>query len=321
MPRYRPAGREAGTAFTGIRTFMRLPTAADLDGVDLAIIGLPFDTGGTFAVGCRFAPEAIRSASALLRPYHPEHGIDLFEHISAIDYGDVSITPGYTEESLEKISQAIYDLAARNIIPISFGGDHTVALGELRGIAQAIRAPVSLILFDSHPDTYPDFRGHPYAHSTPFRRAVEEGILSPETSLLCGLRGPMFGPADISEALGMGFQILTSRDMHQMTSEQIAAAIKERLKSTPCFLSFDVDFLDPAFAPGTGTPEIGGFSTWRAQDILRRLGGINLVAADVVEVLPAYDPTRITALAAANIAYEIISLAALGQRSKGSDHV
>jgi agmatinase len=315
---YRPAERSDGPAFSGIRTFMRLPHVplkSELDGVDLGIIGLPFDTGASFGVGCRFGPEAVRSASALLRPYHPDHELDIFSHFSAVDFGDVAIIPGFIEESLARIETAINRMVTSNIIHIGIGGDHTIALGELRGLAARYR-PMSLILFDSHPDTYPDFRGHPYFHSTPFRRAVEENLINPARSILCGLRGSTFGKSDLLDPIEMGFDILNASYMHRITTDETAQRIVSRVGSSPCFLSFDIDFLDPAFAPGTGTPEIGGFTTWETQDILRKLAAVNIVGADVVEVLPSADTGRVTALAAATIVHEIISLVSLRMNNK-----
>jgi len=292
---------------------MRLPHVNDLENADVVVIGLPFDTAASFGVGCRFAPEAIRRASAVLRPFHSDHRIDVFSYVSAIDYGDVAIVPGFVEESLELIRAGLEPVCRSGAVPISFGGDHSVALAELRAITAA-HGPVALVLFDSHPDTYESFRGHLYFHSTPFRRAVEEGLVDVSHSIICGLRGPTFGPDDWADPMRLGFDVVTAAEMHRMSSGERIARILGRVTGMPTFLSFDVDFLDPAFAPGTGTPETGGFATWETQELIRGLGPLRLVGADVVEVLPAADVGGITALAAANIAFEFISLVALRLR-------
>ncbi|MBI1879888.1 MAG: agmatinase [Chloroflexi bacterium] len=295
--RYQPVDSLASPRFAGVRTFMRLPYVTDLDGVDVAFAGLPFDTGASFKVGARFGPEAIRSASALLRPYHPELDLEIFKWISAIDYGDAPVAPGFIEDSYERIVTFLQPLHAAGVVPIALGGDHSIALPELRAAAQQ-HGPLALVL------------GHRYFHGTPFKRAVEEGLLAPERSTMIGMRGPLYDRDDLANARAMGFKIVTAEQMHRYGIAELPQQILARVSDHPTFLSFDIDFLDPAYAPGTGTPEVGGFATWQAQLLLRGLAGLNIAAADVVEVLPAYDHGQVTAHAAANMAWEILSLVA-----------
>jgi agmatinase len=294
---------------------MRLPHLATTEHVDVAFVGLPFDTGASFKVGARFGPEAIRSASALLRPYHPELDVEIFNWLSAIDYGDAPVAPGFIEDSFERIVNFLQPLHAAGVVPIALGGDHSIALPELRAAAQQ-HGPLALVLFDSHTDTWESYFGHRYFHGTPFKRAVEEGLLAPERSIMVGMRGPLYDRNDLADARAMGFEIVTASEMHRHGLVELPQRILARTEAHRVFLSFDIDFLDPAYAPGTGTPEVGGFATWQAQMLLRSLAGLNIVAADVVEVLPAYDHGQVTAHAAANMAWEILSLIAWQRQQK-----
>jgi agmatinase len=294
---------------------MRLPYVTTTEAVDVAIVGIPFDTGASFKVGARFGPETIRSASALLRPYHPELDVPIFDIISAVDGGDASVAPGAIEQSYERIVEFLLPLHQANVIPIGLGGDHSVTLAELRATA-AVHGPVALVLFDSHPDTWDSYFGQRHFHGTPFRRAAEEGLLLTDASVMVGLRGPLYGQEDLQGTRDLGFDVVTAADVRRMGLQEVVQRVVSRVGEKPVFLSFDVDFLDPAYAPGTGTPEVGGFTTWEAQFLLRALAGLRIVAADVVEVLPAYDHGQITAHAAANMAWEIMSLIAWHRRSK-----
>jgi agmatinase len=307
--RYRPADSLASPRFAGVRTFMRLPHVTTTDNVDVAFVGIPFDTGASFKVGARFGPEAIRSASALLRPYHPELDVDIFNVVSAVDFGDAPVAPGFIEDSYDRIVAFLRTPHRAGVIPIGLGGDHSITLAELRAAAEK-HGPVALVLFDSHPDTWDSYFGHKYFHGTPFRRAVEEGLIATERSTMMGLRGPIYERSDWQAAREMGFEVFTAGRMHRDGIADLHRRVLSRAGSQPAFLSFDIDFLDPAYAPGTGTPEVGGFTTAQAQMLLRGLAGLNVAAADVVEVLPAYDYGQITAHAAANMAWEILSLIA-----------
>lgn len=318
MPKHGPANSFETPRFSGVRTFMRLPHTQDLDGVDFAMIGLPFDTGASFKVGARFGPEAIRSASALLRPYNAAADVQVYEVLSGIDYGDAPVAPGYIEDSYERIAAALAPLHQAGVVPIGLGGDHSVVLAELRAAAKQ-HGPVALVLFDSHPDTWESYFGHPYFHGTPFKRAVEEGLIDTGRSTMAGLRGPVYDAHDWGHPAELGFAVVTAAEMHTGALAELPRRILERAGSGPVFLSFDIDFLDPAYAPGTGTPEVGGFSTWQAQYLLRGLKGLRIVAADVVEVLPAHDNSgQITAHAAANMAFEIITLLAYERRERNA---
>lgn len=286
-----------------------------LDQVDVAICGVPFDTGASFKVGARFGPNHIRSAAVLLRPYNPELDVNLAETISAVDYGDAPVVPGYIDDSYERIEAFLAPIFARGVRPLILGGDHSVSLPNLRAAARTY-GPLAMVHFDSHSDTWDSYFGRPYNHGTPFRRAVEEGILDPARSIQIGLRGPLYSPDDLDDARGMGFTLITAAEMRRIGLEQVLAEIRRVAGgSRPVYCSFDIDFLDPAFAPGTGTPEAGGPATWEALQLVRGLRGLPLIGADLVEVLPALDPAGVTAHAAAAMGYELVSLFALEVRA------
>jgi agmatinase len=305
----RPADSLASPRFSGIRTFMRLPQAARADGYDFVVAGIPFDTGASYRVGARFGPMAIRDASALLRPFNPfpAPGIAIFDHLSGADLGDAPVIPGNIVASYERITGFVGAILEAGARPVLLGGDHSVALAELRAV-HARHGPVALVQFDAHSDTWDAYWGERYTHGTPFRRAVEEGLVDPHHSIQLGLRGPLYGAEDFDVARGLGFTLVPAPELRSHTPETIAAEIRRVTDGRPVFLSFDVDFLDPSVAPGTGTPEVGGFFVHEAQAYLRALADLDIRAADVVECLPAYDHAELTALAAANIAYEIVSL-------------
>jgi agmatinase len=314
LTRYEPADSFVTPRFSGVRTFMRLPNAQDLENADAAIVGAPFDTGGTFRVGARFGPESIRSISHLLRRYNPGLGVGIFDHLSVIDYGDVPVVPGYIEESYERIKEGLEPIHTAGVIPIVLGGDHSIALPELRAAA-AVHGPLALVQFDSHPDTWDTYFGQKHTHGTPFRRAVEEGLLDPSRSIQVGMRGSIYDEGDWEDAIDMGFDLVPTDTVRKLGIEETIARIRERVGDARTYVSFDVDFVDPAFAPGTGTPEIGGFTSREAQEFVRGLVGLDIVGCDVVEVLPPYDSAQITALLAANVAHEFLSLFALGRKS------
>jgi len=314
--RYRPLDAQVVPRFAGIRTFMRLPHATDLD-VDAAVVGIAFDTATSYRTGARFGPEAIRSASVLLRPFHPGFGIDVLDHLRVVDYGDVPVAPGDTEGTYRRIEQALAPLVAAGAFSLALGGDHSITLAELRAIARA-RGPLALVQLDSHTDTWEQYFDQRYFHGTTFKRAAEEGLIDPAASVQAGMRGSLYAASDLDEARQLGFRVIPSEELRALGPDGYAAAVRERVGSRPVFLSFDIDFLDPAFAPGTGTPEVAGFSTAEAVALLRALRGIDLAGADVVEVSPAYDgPGAPTALAAANIAWEILALRAAAAPSPG----
>lgn len=316
--RYEPANSLESPRFSGVRTFMRLPNVQDLQNADAAVVGAPFDTGASFRAGARFGPEGIRSASHLLRPYNPSQGLPIFERLSVIDYGDVPVVPGYTEESYEMMREGLESIHRAGVVPIVLGGDHAIALPELRAAA-AIHGPLALVQFDSHADTWDSFFGKPYNHGTVFRRAVEEGLLSPERSIQVGMRGSLYEQGDLEASRALGFDLITTDEVREIGIPAVTNRIRDRVGTAKAYVSFDVDFVDPAFAPGTGTPEIGGFTSREAQEFVRGLSGINLVGCDVVEVYPSYDgPGQVTSLLAANVAYELLTIIAIcgGQREE-----
>jgi agmatinase len=315
MTRYEPANSFESPRFSGVRTFMRLPNSQDLENSDAAIVGAPFDTATTFRVGARFGPEGIRSVSHLLRPYNPSQDVSIFDHLSVIDYGDVPVVPGYIEESYRRIAEGLEPIHRAGVVPIVLGGDHSIALPELRAAA-AVHGPLALVQFDSHPDTWDAYFGQKHTHGTPFRRAVEEGLLRPENSIQVGMRGSLFDSGDWNDARVLGFELISTDEVREIGISETVGRIRDRMGDAKAYISFDVDFVDPAFAPGTGTPEVGGFTSREAQVLVRGLGNVDIVGCDVVEVYPAYDPAQITAFLAANVAYELLSLIAARRREE-----
>jgi agmatinase len=299
--------------FAGVRTFMRAPHTTDLTGVDAAVYGIPFDTATTYRTGTRFGPEGIRSASALLRPYNPALEVNVVETLSIVDYGDLPVSPGDTQRTYGQIEEALAPLVDAGVFPLGLGGDHSVTLAELRVLARK-HGPLALLQLDAHGDTWDEYFGQRYFHGTTFLRAAEEKLIDPAASVQAGLRGSLFEDGDLETARQLGFAVVPCDQLRTLGPGGYASLARERIGTRPVFISFDVDVLDPAFAPGTGTPEVGGLSTAEALALLRALRGINLVGADVVEVSPPYDgPGQQTSLAAANVAYELLSLRALAQ--------
>jgi agmatinase len=309
--RYRPIDARVYPRFAGVRTFMRLPHVTDVDGVDAAAVGIPFDTATSFRPGARFGPEAIRSASVLLRPYHPALEVDVLEAVSVVDYGDLPVAPGDTEGTFRRIEDALEPLVDAGVFPLVLGGDHSITLPELRALARR-HGPMALIQLDSHTDTWDEYFDLKYFHGTTFKRAAEEGLIEPAASVQAGMRGSLFAESDLDDARSLGFTVVPSEELRALGPEGYARTVLTTVGERPVFLSFDIDFLDPAFAPGTGTPEVAGFSTAEALALLRSLRGIRLVGCDIVEVAPPYDgPGQATALAAANIALDLLALHAV----------
>jgi agmatinase len=295
---------------------MRLPNVQDLQNAAAAIVGAPFDTGASFRAGARFGPESIRSVSHLLRPYNPSQEVSIFDHLSVIDYGDVPVVPGYIEESYERIREGLEPIHRAGVIPVVLGGDHSIALPELRAAA-AVHGPLALVQFDSHADTWDAYFGKKYNHGTVFRRAVEEGLLDTSRSIQVGMRGSLYASGDLELSRGLGFGLVPTDEVRELGIPAVIERVRERVGDARIYVSFDVDFVDPAFAPGTGTPEIGGFTSREAQEFVRGLAGLDIAGCDVVEVLPPYDSAQITALLAANVAHEFLSLCALRRKNGG----
>lgn len=313
QPRFGPADALAAPRYTGIRTFARCPHVDSLEDVDIAVLGVPFDTATSFRPGTRFGPEAIRAASILLRPWHPVLEVDVFSQ-SVVDFGDVPITPGNAERTLEQIAAGVGDVVAAGVVPIVLGGDHSIVLGELRAHARR-HGPVGLVLLDAHADTWDQYYGERYFHGTPFRRALEEGLLDPTRSLIAGMRGALYEAADLGYARDAGFEVLTGPELRKLTPSEYGQRVRERIGAGPTFLSLDIDVFDPSVAPGTGTPEVGGLHAADGLELLRSLVGIEFVGYDLVEVSPPYDGTgQPTALLAANLVHEFLALSACATR-------
>jgi agmatinase len=308
---YRPLDAQVIPRFAGIRTYMRTPHVTALAGVDAVVYGIPFDTATSYRTGARFGPEAIRSASALIRPYNPALAVNVVEALSLVDYGDVPVSPGDTERTYAQVEEALAPIVDAGIFPVALGGDHSITLAELRALARRY-GPLALVQLDSHGDTWEQYFGQKFFHGTTFKRAVEEGVVDASVSVQAGMRGSLYDAADIDVAKDLGFTVLTTDELRDLGSDGYGKLVLDTVGDRPVFMSFDIDFLDPAFAPGTGTPEVGGFSTAEALSFLRSLRGVKLAGCDVVEVSPPYDgPGMQTALAAANVVYDLLSLRAL----------
>jgi agmatinase len=296
--------------FAGLRTFARLPAIESVGRADVAVLGAPFDSAATFRAGARFGPAAVREASLLLRPYNERQGVAPFAAVQMADAGDAPASPIGVEEAHAAIEASAGELAAAGTLVLGLGGDHSVSLPLLRAAAAA-HGPLSFLQLDAHTDTWDSYFGARYTHGTIFRRAVEEGILDAGSSVQIGLRGSLYAETDLAENRELGFATLLARELDGVGVEGALELIAGRLR-TPAYVTVDVDVLDPAFAPGTGTPEAGGLTS---RELLALLAGlaeldVRVVGADVVEVSPPYDPSGITAVAAANAAYELLGVMA-----------
>jgi agmatinase len=314
-PRHQPVDSSVSPRFTGVRTYARCPLSQDWSGSDVAVIGVPFDTGASFRPGARYGPAAIREMSLMMRRWHPALEVDVFGALSVIDAGDIATTPGNAQRSIEQIARALTPVIEADTVPIVLGGDHSIVLGELRAHASR-HGPLGIVLLDAHADTWDSYWGERYTHGTAFRRALEEGLIDPRRSFLAGMRGSLYAAADYDQPREWGFEIISCEDLMETPAPEYARRVRERLGTGPAYLSFDIDVLDPAFAPGTGTPEVAGLFPHEALAILRALAGIAFVGFDVVEVSPAYDgPGQVTALHAATVAFEMLALTAVAKRS------
>lgn len=292
--------------YAGIATFARLPRLEDVGRADIAVVGVPFDTGVSYRPGARFGPSHVREASRLLRPYNPVQDVEPFAQQQVADAGDIAVNPFDIAEAVDQIEAAATELTAAGARLVTIGGDHTIALPLLR-VAARQHGPVAVLHFDAHLDTWDTYFGAPVTHGTPFRRASEEGLIDLTASMHVGIRGPLYSDADLRDDARLGFAIIGS---HELESGGLAEAVTRmlaRLGDRPVYVSVDIDVLDPAHAPGTGTPEAGGMTSRELLAMIRALRGVNLVGADIVEVSPAYDHAQITAIAASHVAYEIIS--------------
>ncbi len=298
--------------FGQIATFMLLPAAESLESLDVALVGIPYDGGVSYRPGARFGPRAVREQSSLIRPWHPVLKVHPFERLRVADCGDVDVSPGSIELTYAAIAKRIDAVTAAGAAPVCVGGDHSITLGILRSLARR-HGPLGIVHFDAHPDTWDEYFGSKYFHGTPFRRAVEEGLLDPRRMIQVGIRGPLYGPEDFAFHDQHGIEVVRI----EAVKEQGPAWVPERfprLRGGPVYCSFDIDAVDPAFAPATGTPEVGGLTSYEALALVRALAGLDLVGADVVEISPPYDgPGQVTALLGANLLFEFVSLLALAR--------
>jgi agmatinase len=296
--------------FAGPASFARLPRLDQVPRADIVVAGVPFDSGVSYRPGARFGPTHVRESSRLLRPYNPAMDVSPFEVAQVADAGDIAVNPFNIHEAIETIEAAAVELTADGTRLVTIGGDHTIALPLLRAAAHR-HGPVALVHFDAHLDTWDTYFGAEYTHGTPFRRAVEEGIVDTEALSHVGTRGPLYGKKDLEDDRRFGFGIVTSSDVYYQGVVEVIDKLRQRLGDRPVYVSIDIDVLDPAHAPGTGTPEAGGITSRELLEILRGFRGLNLIGADVVEVAPAYDHAEITGVAAAHVAYDLVSLLAL----------
>ena len=295
--------------FAGPSTFARLPEFKELESCDVAIVGVPFDSGTSYRPGARFGPQSIRQASRHLRTrYHPSYDAEPFIEQQVADAGDITCNPFNINKSIKQIQKAATNLLQKVNGIISMGGDHTIALPLLRSVNEKNKGPVSLIHFDAHLDTWDTYFGAPYTHGTPFRRAREEKLFLEDASMHVGIRGPLYSREDLVNDAEFGFKIVHCDEFQTTGIDKIIKRIRKRIGKNPFYLSIDIDVLDPSHAPGTGTPEIAGMTTREIVNVIRGLSGLQLISADVVEVSPAYDQAEITSLAAATIVYELINL-------------
>ena len=292
--------------FSGISTFMRLPAATIADDLDIAVIGIPYDGGTTYRPGPRFGPRAVREQSAIIRPWNPVLNLNPFEKWRMGDCGDLSINPLSIEDTFERITAQLNAVLATGARAACVGGDHSILLPILRSIHKRF-GKVALVQLDAHNDTWAGYFGSPHSHGTPVRRAVEEGLLLPDKTLQIGLRGQVYSKDDFDFGRKHGFQAITSEEFHRGGVALVKRTLK-KLKGAPVYITFDIDVVDPAFAPGTGTPQVGGLSSAQALELVRSLAGLKIIGCDLVEVSPPYDNGSITSLLAANLLYEMVCL-------------
>ena len=308
---FKPVPGDVLPRFAGIATFMRLPHVEDWAGVQIGLIGVPWDGGTTNRAGARHGPRQIRDNSTLMRNVHHVSRIRPFEAARCADLGDAPVNPVDLHDTLQRVQDFFEKVHAAGILPLTAGGDHLITLPIMRAIARD--RPVGMVHFDAHNDTWDRYFGdHKYTHGTPFRRAIEDGVLDPKRTVQIGIRGSLYGEKDYEWGEAQGIRMITIEEFYDLGIDAVIAEARRIAGDGPTYISFDVDGLDPVYAPGTGTPEIGGYSTREAQQMIRGLAGLNIVGADVVEVSPPFDPSGMTALVGATMMYEILCLMADG---------
>ena len=292
--------------YGGIATFAHLPQISEVTDVDVAIVGVPFDTGVSYRPGARFGPNHVRESSRLLRPFNPAANVSPFATQQVVDAGDIAANPFDIEEAISSIHKSYDKLSERAKKIVTIGGDHTITLPILRSL-KAKHGAISVVHFDAHLDTWDSYFGADYTHGTTFRRASEEGLLDLEGCMHIGIRGPLYAAKDLTDDKALGFQIFSSVEFQDLGVNAAIEKMKARVGKRPVYISIDIDVLDPAHAPGTGTPEAGGLTSRELLSVLRATAGMNVIGADIVEVAPAYDHAQITGIAASHVMYELIS--------------
>jgi agmatinase len=301
-----PSDASKTPRYAGLSTFARLPRLEDVPSADIAVVGIPFDTGVSFRPGARFGPEHVRASSRLLRPYNPAQDFSAWEAVQVADAGDIAVNPFHIDQAVQQISEAATELGGRAQRLLAIGGDHTIAYPLLQAISRK-HGPVAVLHFDAHLDTWDTYFDEPITHGTPFRRASEEGYLDRTASVHVGTRGPLYSKQDLEDDERLGFSIVSSEYIEEHGIPAALERIRRRVGDRPLYISIDIDVLDPAHAPGTGTPEAGGLTSRELLRLLRGLTDLRIVGADVVEVAPAYDHAQITGIAAAHVAYELMT--------------
>ena len=305
MATIKPISGMSNPRFADVATFFRLPIIKDLKKLDYCICGVPWDGGTTNRAGARHGPREIRNASSLIRTYHPVSLKSPYDKYNVADIGDCPVNPANLEDSLDKIKNFYSNILSSKTIPLSIGGDHLVSLPILRALAKD--KPLALFQFDSHSDTWDTYFGDfKYTHGTPFRRAIEENLIDPKKYVILGIRGSLYDPDDLTWAKQQGVTIITIDEYYEMGFKKCVEKIYDVLSGIPIYFTFDIDGIDPTFAPGTGTPEVGGFNVREAQQIIRSLKNLSFIGGDVVEVSPPFDVKNITSHVAATIAFEML---------------
>lgn len=307
----------ASPRFCNTGNFMRMERRDSAEGLDFAIYGIPFDTAVSYRPGARFGPQGIRNISVMMKTNNPVHEVNILDYLKGADLGDVNVIPGYIHPTYDAIEEFTSNIIKDGAIPIALGGDHSITLGELRAVAKE-HGPVSLLHFDSHADINDKVFGEKYNHGTPFRRAIEEGLIDPKKSVQIGMRGSLYDADEFKLAARLGLNLIPTHEVREKGLKETIDRAREIIGDNKVFLTFDIDFIDPAYAPATGTPEVGGFTSLEAVNIIRQLKGLNFVGMDIVEVAPIYDVAEITSLLAANIVFEFLSILAIDKKEKES---
>lgn len=316
MPKeyFQPLGGNEMPRFGGPSTMMRLPARGNAHDLDACFVGVPLDIGTSNRSGTRFGPRQIRAESSMLRPYNMATDAAPFDAMRVADIGDVAINTFDLKDSIKLISEYYNDLLKHDVVPLTIGGDHTISYPILQEIA-AKHGPVALIHIDAHADTNDDMFGEKIAHGTPFRRAFDEGLLNNDKVFQIGLRGTGYSPEDFNWSRQQGWTVVQAEECWGKSLTPLIKSIRKKIGNTPTYITYDIDSLDPAFAPGTGTVEVGGLTIWQALELIRGCAGLNIVGGDLVEVSPPYDPSGNTALIAANLLYEMLCVLPINNRN------